>query len=391
MLFKKTLFIDSRDPFISTHLDGGTTFGHFIISFIIQHSLKSDVIIYSQISNETKNIFNKTLWYKNNYVEQNKFSCSATEITKRKVLLETLTERYNIVFIKHTSNAFGLTDFITKNPDTLFVLFPMFSGISYEQSKKHVPNLYKRYEAETLKLMDVIVSPSKMEKSQLATKYHVDFDKITVIPRGYDENVFKFIKREPFKKINIVCVGAIKPQKDIHLLIDIAEILVKKNINFKVYLIGWNKKTNSEEYKNYADSCKKRINTSISKNHFEIVEFLPQCKLIFYLHNAHIAVSTSIFETFGKSILEAMATGLPAILPNDIECFTEIYSNTKGVMLVKRDANIFATTIIDISNCYDDYLSRSIQAYDHTDKYKYSEITNHLKLFLQNKVNLKKV
>ena len=186
--------------------------------------------------------------------------------------------------------------------------FPMFLTPSYKISGETVPPKYTEMEKIALSRTKNIITPSYFEKKQLIEYYCVSEDKIHVIPRGVDTGLFKPISRILEKNTPTFCsIGSIKPQKNTLELIDLFSHLQNKYPKSVLRIIG--SIQNQQYYKQVKDKIKE---LDLSEN-IELTGYVPPNKLSSMIADCHIHISTSNCETFGRSIFETLASGMPNI------------------------------------------------------------------------------
>jgi glycosyltransferase involved in cell wall biosynthesis len=168
------------------------------------------------------------------------------------------------------------------------VLFTMF-----ESTK--MPADWDKY----LKMADEIIVPSKFCQRVLKGQFGVD---ATVINLGYDREVYKKIERKKSKEFTFLHYDAFKWRK------------------------GWDIVLTAFDEEFLADEPAKLILKSVNaestppmvayKNVEKITEALSDDKMMELMARANCFVFPSRGEGFGLTPLEAMATGMPAIVPN---------------------------------------------------------------------------
>ncbi len=218
--------------------------------------------------------------------------------------VNSVASKFTYIIFVHVSMQFECL--IQDNIETW--TFPMFLTPSYEVSGEIVPPKYTEMEKIALSRAKNIVTPSHFEKKQLIEYYGVSENKIHVIPRGVDTNLFKPISRILEKKPPTFCsIGTIKPQKNTLELIDLFSNLQNKYPKSVLRIIG------SIQNHQYYQQVKKKINElGLSKN-IELTGYVSPDKLSNMIADCHIHISTSNCETFGRSIFETLASGIPNI------------------------------------------------------------------------------
>ena len=154
----------------------------------------------------------------------------------------------------------------------------------------------------TFKTADNIICYTENEKS-LLKKLGVDPDKIVVIHNGVDTNVFSSCEKER-NTDQILWIGRFTPGKGVEYLIEAFDILIKEYPNLKLIMLGKGAvKGNIEQ---------KIRDLNLSKN-IIINEFVPNSELPNIYQNSDVFVLPSINEGVPRTILEAMACGLPIV------------------------------------------------------------------------------
>ena len=168
---------------------------------------------------------------------------------------------------------------------------------------------------------DAIIVTTPQMKSDAIKRHKLPTEKITVIPNTVDINVFKPIPEIEKIKGRIGFVGKFTPQKNIHLLIE----AVSGMKDTSVILIG-NGPLKSEI------ECKAK---SIGLN----VTFLgnvPNYSLPELLNTCEAFVLPSEWEGMPKSLIEAMACGIP-VIGTDVAGIRDIIKHGKNGYLCKPE------------------------------------------------------
>lgn len=147
-----------------------------------------------------------------------------------------------------------------------------------------------------------------MKKKQLIEYYSLSADKIHVIPRGVDSSLFKPICRIIEKNTPTFCsIGSIKPQKNTLALIDLFANLQLKYPKSILRIIG------SSQNQQYYQQVINKIKQLGLSDKIELTGYLASDQLTTMIADCHIHISTSNCETFGRSIFETLASGMPNI------------------------------------------------------------------------------
>lgn len=122
----------------------------------------------------------------------------------------------------------------------------------------------------------------------------------TVLPVFINLERFKNIKRTPDEKPLILWVGRFENEKDPFLAIEIFEKAQKTVPDAKLIMLG-------------EGSLEERLKITASGLS---VEFPGWQDTLSYLARAHVVLSTSRAESWGASIVEALAAGVPVVAPD---------------------------------------------------------------------------
>ncbi|MFX1554823.1 MAG: glycosyltransferase family 4 protein [Promethearchaeota archaeon] len=211
----------------------------------------------------------------------------------------------------------------------------------------HLMPYFKATALRSLTIADAIIALTPHEKDILRTYYHVSEEKITIIPNGIDfqsylrtHNKTAFKKRFNLKENVILFVGAIRQEKGLHYLLHAIPSILKEFPQTSFVFIGkdWGfKKTLLQEGK--------RIGVVTS------IHFLGSVKTSLLreaLGCCDVFVNPSAYESFGISLLEAMASGKPTVATN-VGGIPYIVRNGKTGIIVKHgDSESLATAIKEL-------------------------------------------
>lgn len=188
-----------------------------------------------------------------------------------------------------------------------------------------------------LKKADGFIAVSESARQWLSNEFGITYDEIKVISLGADKVLFfpnvtarKLIREELQIKENeflIISAGKIIPSKDLDILLSASEPLINKYKNVKILLIG-----NGPKY--YVDELKKQVQQLGITDHVLFRDFLDKTALPYYYNAADVGVWPGQDSI---TIIEAMATGLPIIVPRNYRNLHYLeYFN--GFNFGKRDA-----------------------------------------------------
>lgn len=173
------------------------------------------------------------------------------------------------------------------------------------------------------KYSDIIITLTDKDKNLwLNGITHISAKIVTIHNPSPYENVYNLPKLE---QKTVLAVGRLTYQKGFDMLLDVWANLCKKNIDWKLLIVG--------------DGVDKELLTTRVKelNIIDRVEFIPATKNIAqYYQSSSFYCMSSRFEGFGMVLLEAQAFGLP-IVSFDCDCGpSDIVTNGINGFLVEN-------------------------------------------------------
>lgn len=162
-----------------------------------------------------------------------------------------------------------------------------------------------------------------------------------VTPFGVDTDAFSVKKNKTLFKDDDIIIGAIKTFEKVYgleYLIEAFALVVDKfpEIPLKLVLVG--KGSCENEYRNLSkkNEIENKIIFTGYVNHAEIAD---------YYNNLDIFVIPSVRESFGVSVLEASACGLPVIATNTGGLPEVVINNVTGILVPVQDVNAIADAL----------------------------------------------
>ncbi len=207
------------------------------------------------------------------------------------------------------ANGFTVGDKPTQLRDVWLTAFISFSRISYA-------------------LSDVIITQYRANQDYQRFDGAPDH-KLRIIPNGIDVDVYAGIRHctEP-RPPTVLMIGRIVPIKDTRTFIMAISLLKELVPNVVAILIG-----PEEEDPSYAASCRALV---IQLGLESTVQFLGRVPDVMeYLGRADVIALTSISEAQPIALLEAAATGLPAVT-TDVGSCREIIEGFEGDSVIGR-------------------------------------------------------
>lgn len=181
------------------------------------------------------------------------------------------------------------------------------------------------------KLADRIIVTSQKDKDYIIERHKISEDKIKVIPNYVDTETFRPLGSEKERK-RIIFVGRLDEQKNLFSLIDAV-----KGMDIKLVLVG-----NGP----LEDALKKKVKEEGIEN-VEFAGVIPNERLPVELNRSEIFLQPSLYEGNPKTLLEAMACGLPVIGTNVIG-IKEVITHGENGYLCETSAEAIRDAIIEV-------------------------------------------
>jgi len=251
--------------------------------------------------------------------------------------------------------------------------------------KNILRNLEFTYLAKYLaKKVDLVLPISNFISNELKN-INIPSEKIKVVPPGIGFELFNQAqntqkKEFPLKFIKLLYVGRFVQMKGLSYLLKACKILNDKNIYFKLYMIGGKKE--DDDYKNIQNLIKEY---GLEKN-IVILPPISQDKLIPYYSEADIFILPSLYEPFGKVILEAQATGVP-VIASRAGGIDDILGNNYLILVKPGSAENIFKSVINLMHNKSYYNDLRYRGYNNAKKYDWKIISNKLSRIYLNLLN----
>jgi glycosyltransferase involved in cell wall biosynthesis len=198
---------------------------------------------------------------------------------------------------------------------------------------------------------------------------------LQVIPNVVRNISFNFSKKKiPLSVFKFVIVARIEVEKGIEVLFDAIEILLKTRTNFRVDIYG------EGEMKQYF--MKKAISKNINRN-INWLDSLNPSNVQNTIVNYNCLMSSSLYESFGVTLIEALSVGVP-IIASDCGGPKDIVNEINGILVPNNNPVEFAVAMNTMINTYYQYSKERIiedcfnRFSDKIISEKYNLIYNHI-------------
>lgn len=204
-------------------------------------------------------------------------------------------------------------------------------GVESRDSIKILDEMLLRRRDQEFKLCDRIIVPSTAASQSFAEMGYAE--KTEVIPLGVDAEFFAPKHDVPPLSVFRVCfVGRVEPAKGIGYLLHAWKRLALPRA--ELVLVGEVKPEMQSFLKIYSD-CNLRLTGVLSP------EKVAQC-----YHDSNLFVLPSPNEGLAQVLLEAMASGLPAVATDMTGAVDCMENGKEGIIVGARDANALADAIL---------------------------------------------
>lgn len=358
----RVLLITSKWAMPRKDIDGGCMTSRNILDSIANQSTV-DILLPEGFVGINIEGANSVLYYPidedtiNNYNEANRFMYRIKIAKTVGSIVTSIHHDYDRIIILHIFHAFE----ICKSNDSVLInkiiLFPMLLTPSYIESGEYVPEIYTTYEKRTLCSVKKIITPSRFEQKQLELYYGINSEKIICIPR-FVSSIFKPNLYLPKTDSSIILcyIASIKKQKQNHKVVELLKLIVDQGMDVHLYLIG-----SIQDYHEYEITLR-TIEENNLNSYITILHGITQNMIKELYSNAFINISVAKCETFGRSIVEGLYTGLPAFVLNSAECFKDLLGENHGVEYFDSIEDMAARIVYihNHSSCYYEMRSQAL-------------------------------
>jgi glycosyltransferase involved in cell wall biosynthesis len=199
-------------------------------------------------------------------------------------------------------------------------------------------------EANSCRRAVSITTPSQFQANEIVNHRGWPADRVRVIPNPISETMLKAalqFERNGGSEQVVLYTGRLAPVKGIETLLATAKLVHDRNPGITFVLAGpWQMPRSPEAY-----------GLELHKTSVNGVRWVgPQDQngLIDWYKRASLFLMPSYYESFGISVVEAMAFGLP-VVASDSGALSELIGNNGfGLLVGNRDAKAFADAIIHL-------------------------------------------
>ncbi|MBI5005271.1 MAG: glycosyltransferase family 4 protein [Candidatus Lloydbacteria bacterium] len=244
------------------------------------------------------------------------------------------------------------------NYDAVFVhmnpIYILLGGVFWKLLSKKIALWYTHKQVDIKlrvaeKLADIVFTASK-------ESFRWKSDKVHVVGHGIDTEKFKSqisnLKSDGVLKI--LSVSRITPAKNIHLMLEAAELLKKEGISFEMKIVG---APIREVDKAYFTRLKKEVQEKNLNDSVFFVGAVPYSDIPAFYQKSDLFINLSETGSLDKAVLEAMASGVSVLTSN--EAFFAILPEKH--LLRNTNTNYIVQKILEIKAASKDEL-RELQS-----------------------------
>jgi len=282
-------------------------------------------------------------------------------------------------------SSFYLRKYIKKygKPDIIHAHFVFFGGVIAKllneitgipfvvtaHSSRHFKEIKSKYKFNEMRLVfksaDQVIAVSKFLRKRLGTLYKID--QIKVIPNTVNSDFFTPSKKKHDKnRFIFTCIGNMSINKGFDKLLS-AFSSFSKTENVYLNIIGDGPERNNLEQLAKELGIEKRVIFYGLLNRTRILDVLQQ---------SDVLVSSSNLETFGVTLIEALACGIPVIATRSGGP-EEIVNETNGILVINQDVYALTAGLKEIYKDYQRFDPEIIRS-ECINKYGYGKISDQL-------------
>lgn len=192
---------------------------------------------------------------------------------------------------------------------------------------------------ELSKYVDAYVVHSQYYADYMSDRLGISPDRFTVIPLGIDGGEFEAASATNSNKKQLGYLARLTPEKGIHVLVDAFLKLRESRDDVELRIAGWV----GTEHKSFAEEQFARLDKAGLGDAYSYIGVVNRQEKLEFLRGLDLfSVPTTYREPKGRFALEAMACGLPLVLP-DHGAFPELIQDAQcGVLVRPNDADHLA-------------------------------------------------
>lgn len=209
--------------------------------------------------------------------------------------------------------------------------------IGWEHNHYHGDLNYKRSVVDASRNLDRLILVSRSLTQDYQKELLQSKCKCTFIPNmiNYD---LPFVS--DYQNRQIIMVGRLEQEKGLFDAIDIMKRLLERRISFRLDIVGDGP---------LREDLQKHIDEKGLSNYIKLHGFQSHAYIEELFRHASLYLMTSITESFGLVLIEAMNAGLPTLAFDSAEGARElIFNDSNGYLIANRSMDLMANQIITL-------------------------------------------
>ena len=231
-----------------------------------------------------------------------------------------------------------------------------------KKERKGSFNLFFKFMIRFVKFADHIIVISESTRRDLIKYLKIPKEKISLIYPGVDHT--KFYPKENKKNKNFVVgfLGGLANRKNAKILLDVAELLSKEDILFKIGGKGSGLK--ELEY----------LKESKNLKNVEFIGFIPDEDLNDFYNSLNAFIVPTLYDGFTMPGLESMACGCP-IIGSKMAAIPEVFGNA-GIKINPKNPKEIADAILKLKNSKKLQMELSKKSYERSKSFTWEKFVN---------------
>jgi glycosyltransferase involved in cell wall biosynthesis len=251
---------------------------------------------------------------------------------------------------------------------------------------------YKEIQRFALNKSRSIIVLSAYTKSQIIKNFGVEKNKIGIIPGAINNEIYKKISKVEKNSLKkrlgfaedyklIVLISRVEPRKNVLAAIQAMSIVTKKIKNCQLLIITPAQDAYSQ---NYLADCYTKVADNNLGNYVMFTTGIDNDTVVNYYQIADVSLTiSSDLETFGYTVVEALACGVPVVGTN-VGNIPHILSKIDKNLIVKLNYQDIASGIINVLSLPESKKNKLSNKCVDEINYNYNDknfVKNYLKLF----------
>lgn len=198
-----------------------------------------------------------------------------------------------------------------------------------------------------------IICVSGSLAADVVSELGVDPARVRVVPDTYDAERFSFVSRpprEPGSPVRLLTIGRLSAEKGIDVLIEALALLRDRGVSLTATIVGGGRER---------EALERLVSERGLSDSVQLTGPLPADGLAARMAEADLYCLPSRREGFGVALVEALATGLPAVA-TDSGGPRDIMDADSGALVGAGDAEALADGIATIAGSLDSFDAEAI-------------------------------